>query len=254
MMTSEMFEALQHGCKVYVRTGSEEFQELGHISNVEISCEPQSFPTIKNEIIMYPNPDRPICIHSSPEIKIDESGITLTGTTNYSMDICDSLRYYAENLLKEEEIKKEGINMELLNIYKEKSLNNINKYYDELRNKEYNKNEAVKAVNELTEKFRENVNKLIEKYGEDVIVYDECYFEDSIIADIDDTEEILKLHELENECIDELNEKIKEIKAHLQLLPAVEESSHDAVMSILKTYGVVDKDGKVTPYTPTSSK
>lgn len=167
---------------------------------------------------------------------------------------CSSLDELCDRVKKIEEEKKEGINMELLDMYREKSLNNICKYYDELREKEYNKNEAGKAVNDLTEKFRENINKLIEKYGEDVVIYDECYFEDSIIVDIDDTEEIIKLHEDEHKCINEFENKIKEIKAHLHLLPPVNETTYDAVMPILKSYGVVNDEGKLTPYNPSDNK
>ena len=208
MMTSEMFEGLQP-TPTQTNTISIKSSPIIEINNNGI--------TINGEI--HYEPYRPYDLDMTPTSFVPVSpNIKYEGIGGYFIPNCFGNNIAKEfGYIKEEEIKKEGINMELLNIYKEKSLHNINKYYEELRDKEYNKNEAVKAVNELTEKFKENVNKLIEKYGEDVIVYDECYFEDSIMADIDDTEEITHLYEKEKECTDEFNEKIKEINAHLQL-------------------------------------
>lgn len=145
--------------------------------------------------------------------------------------------------------EKEGKSMDILDIYKRKSVENIKNYYDEEIEKKRNEIEVVKEVKHVTDKFEQEVKKLIDKYG-DAIYFDEDYFEDCFTVDAEDTEEIEDLLYRKDECFDELTDKLDEIKAHLELLPPVNETTYDAVMPIFKTYGVVDEEGKITPYTP----
>ena len=182
----------------------------------------------------------------APSLTIDDS----IDAIRYCVNDCNITKEYERKLNKE----KEGISMKLLKLWHDKSIDNIDKYYDKLREEECNKNEVVKDVKKLTEKYVEDMNDLIEKYG-DKIVFDECGFADSTFVDIESTDEFNTIDKMHQAEIERINNICEEVTAHAELIPApISEYSHYEIIDVLKAYGIVDKNGVLTPYHPDTKK
>ena len=155
------------------------------------------------------------------------------------------------------EIKKEGKDMKLLNMYVEKSQDNIRKYYHNLIEMEKNNDVVTKEYDELINKFMEDMEKLAEKYNEsntpngsylteDCGDYDFHYV---VSHKMNEKEEMYyKLREKE---LKQLHDKIDEVNAQLEIITSDENSSHHDINYVLHNYGIIDENYKLTPYTPT---
>ena len=153
--------------------------------------------------------------------------------------------------------KKEGENMKLLNMYVDKSQENIRKYYNNLIEMEINNDVVQKEYDELINKFIEDMEKLAEKYNEsntpngsylteDCGDYDFHYV---VSHKMNEKEEMYyKLREKE---LKQLPDKIDEVNAQLEIITSDENSSHHDINYVLHNYGIIDENYKLTPYTPT---
>lgn len=152
------------------------------------------------------------------------------------------------------EIKKEGENMKLLNMYVEKSEKNIKDYYEKLLNEEYNNREVVKEFEDLCNKFQEDLAKLAEKTANEKIrLIDLEYevFESGYGIECNPTEEEQEIKEKLSEELRNLHDKIDEVNAQLEIITNDENSSHHDINYVLHNYGIIDENNKLTPYTPT---
>lgn len=215
------------------------------------------------QIIMSPPPKFGKC-----NVVENETGIVHPYPMWLSDDSADALNYCVNDIMNTKKLEeKEGINMDLLKLYNKKSIKNINMYYDKLVKEERENDVVEKEYNAILDKFLKDLQKLIEKYN----VYNKhngSYLEEDEDFACCDNEEIKSMlalpayfvhdetekeHEIETKRQNELHqleENIEELNAHFCLMPPVETDSHDQVMKILKAYGVVDENGKLTPYTP----
>jgi len=155
------------------------------------------------------------------------------------------------------EIKKEGKDMKLLNMYVEKSQDNIRKYYHNLIEMEKNNDIVTKEYDELINKFMEDMEKLAEKYNESNTPNGSYLTEDCGDYDFHymvshkTTEKEEMYMNLCNEEFKQLREKIEEVQAQLEIITNDENSSYHDVNYVLHNYGIIDDNGKLTPYTPT---
>lgn len=182
-------------------------------------------------------------------------------------DEIDAMRYYVEEDIERTKCyekyvlgKKEGENMKILNMYVEKSQENIRKYYDNLIEMERNNDVVAKEYDELINKFVKDMEKLAEKYNEsntpngsylteDCGDYDFHYM---VSHKITEKEEMY--YKLRDEEMKQLHEKIEEINAQLEMLDMFGDennANYDVVQDILTEYGVINENGRLTPYTPT---
>ena len=152
------------------------------------------------------------------------------------------------------EIKKEGKDMKLLNMYVEKSEKNIKDYYEKLLNEEYDNREVVKEFKTLCDKFQEDLAKLAEKTANEKIKLIELEYEDfesGYGIEYNPTEEEQEIREKLSEELRNLHDKIDEVNAQLEIVTSDENSSHHDVNYVLHNYGIIDENYKLTPYTPT---
>lgn len=197
-------------------------------------------------------------------ITINTDGINLIGATPtpytpYPIDfpIIGELDLYNskhDGCDFEIEIKKEGENMKILNMYVEKSEKNIRDYYKKLLDDEYNSREVVKEFKDLCNKFQEDLAKLAEKTANEKIrLIDLEYevFESGYGIKCNPTEEEQEIREKLNEELRNLHDKIDEVNAQLEIITSDKNSSHHDIHYVLHNYSIVDDNGKLTPYTPT---
>ena len=232
-------------------------------------------------MIQY-QPYEPVGENLYNELKINDSGITITceglrscgksfmescintidlGTLNlYNCDdTIDAMRYCVEDIKNTNKYveKKEGENMKILNMYVEKSQENIRKYYNNLIEMEKNNDVVTKEYDELINKFVEDMEKLAEKYNEsntpngsylteDCGDYDFHYM---VSHKMNEKEEMY--YKLREEELKQLREKIEEVQAQLEIITNDKNSSYHDINYVLHNYGIIDDNGKLTPYTPT---
>lgn len=226
------------------------------------------------------------CQHYEPvgenlynELKINDSGITITceglrscgksfmescintidlGTLNlYNCDdTIDAMRYCVEDIKNTNKYleKKEGKDMKVLNMYVEKSEKNIKDYYAKLLNEEYNNREVVKEFDDLCNKFQEDLAKLAEKTADEKIRLIELEYEDfesGYGIECNPTEEEQEIKEKLSEELRNLHDKIDEVNAQLEIITNDEYSTYHDINYVLRNYGIIDENNKLTPYTPT---
>ena len=232
-------------------------------------------------------PYEPVGKNLSSELKIDDSGIILkceglrsygksfmesymntinSGAFNFNCDdTIDAMRYCVEdikNTKKMEEFlnKKEGENMKILNMYVEKSQENIRKYYDNLIEMEKNNDVVTKEYDELINKFMEDMEKLAEKYNElntpngSYLTEDCGDYDFHYMVVHKNTEKEEMYYKLRDEELKQLHDKIDEINAQLEMVDMFGDENncdYDTVQGILVEYGVINENGRLTPYTPT---
>ena len=196
-------------------------------------------------MIQY-QPYEPVGENLYNELKIDDSGITITceGLRSSGKAFIEAIKHYnvpscsidlgTLNLYNYEE-KKEGKNMKLLNMYVEKSQDNIRKYYHNLEDME-----------KLAEKYNESNTPNGSYLTEDCGDYDFHY-----MVSHKTTEKEEMYMNLCNEEFKQLREKIEEVQAQLEIITNDENSSYHDINYVLHNYGIIDDNGKLTPYNPT---
>ena len=179
---------------------------------------------------------------------------------DFSLDSVDASRYIVEDIKETKKLEKilnekEEKEMKLLEIYKEKSIENIKKYYKLKREEIRNNNIVQQDVDFVVNEFKEKMKSLLERYTFGNIDKFGAYIDEfDIICNIGrqyvcygDDNEITKLDEMEYEELRAIDEKIEEVKGHLEL---VDEKDHYLIIEVLKNYSIVDSNGKVKPYVP----
>lgn len=217
-------------------------------------------------MIQY-QPYEPVGENLYNELKIDDSGITITceGLRSSGKAFIEAIKHYnvpscsidlgTLNLYNYEE-KKEGENMKLLNMYVEKSQENIRKYYRNLIELEQSNDVVQKEYDELINKFKEDMEKLAEKYNESntpngsYLTYcGDYYFHYMVLHKHTEKEEMY--YKLRDEELKQLREKIEEVQAQLEIITNDENSSYHDINYVLHNYGIIDDNGRLTPYIPT---
>ena len=207
-------------------------------------------------------------------LKIDNSGMTITceglrsagkafnEAIRHCWDDIDAMRYCVEDIKNTEKMeeflnKKEGKDMKLLNMYVEKSQENIRKYYNNLIEMEKNNDVVTKEYDELINKFVEDMEKLAEKYNESntpngSYLTEDCGDYDFHYMVLHKTTEKEEMYmDLCNEELKQLHDKIDEVQAQLEIITSDENSSHHDINYVLHNYGIIDENYKLTPYSPT---
>lgn len=287
MISSDILDDLRKNSQLYIKVGEGDYEPIGNCTNFELSCEAGSLPKINLELIQIPTPDNPIPVAEQTrimdisdlvqyqpyepvgknlfnELKIDDSGITIRceGLRTYD-DTIDAMRYCVEDIEKtkcyEKYIlgKKEGENMKILNMYVEKSQENIRNYYQNLIEMEEKNDIVTKEYDELINKFVEDMEKLAEKYNESNTPNGSYLTEDCGDYDFHyivvhkNTEKEEMYYKLRDEELKQLREKIEEVQAQLEIITNDENSSYHDINYVLHNYGIIDDNGRLTTYTPT---
>lgn len=294
MISGDILDNLRKNSQLYIKVGEGDYEPIGNCTNFELSCEAGSLPKINLELIQIPTPDNPIPVAEQTrivdisdlvqyepyepvgknlfnELKIDDSGITITceglRSSGKSLieyikhhdDSLDALRYCIDDITSTKKLceEKEGKDMKLLNMYVEKSQDNIRKYYHNLIEMEKNNDVVTKEYDELINKFMEDMEKLAEKYNESNTPNGSYLTEDCGDYDFHymvshkTTEKEEMYMNLCNEEFKQLREKIEEVQAQLEIITNDENSSYHDINYVLHNYGIIDDKGRLTPYTPT---
>lgn len=158
----------------------------------------------------------------------------------------DSEVWIEIGVAKEVKLAEEGeIEMnKILELYKERSLAEIEKRYKNLILEEYNGLEEVKKYNDLVSKFKEDMETLVNEYNrEDYKPFVGTGYAYDFKYEISEglMEEIEKKHlvnkEKELKC---LYDNVEEISSQLSL-----SDDKDYQVEILTRYGILDKEGFV---------
>lgn len=140
------------------------------------------------------------------------------------------------------EFKEEENMNKVLELYYERKLNNLEKFYNELKIQEYNKLEVVKEFNTINEEYVNKMEELRCKYNTidtQLIVKTGYVTDDRYELSSGIGEEILsKLREQH-----EIKEKeILKEKATIEAVLSLSEDK-DYQVEVLKNYGILDKKG-----------
>jgi hypothetical protein len=134
---------------------------------------------------------------------------------------------------QENSVKNEEDNMKILDIYKERKEDAILEDYEKKEEAVLAEDEMQKIINEMTDQ----VNALLESENRT----DFFYVESEGFTLTKTNEKLDKLNEEKEDEILQLNKTIEEIEAMFELTEDYEER-----MKILKKYGIIDKDGKMS--------
>ena len=209
------------------------------------------------------------------ELKIDDSRMTITceglrsageafnEAIRHCWDDIDAMRYCVEDIKNTNKYleKKEGENMKILNMYVEKSQENIRKYYDNLIKLEENNDVVKKEYDKVVEGYKKAMEELAEKYNEvnsptgSFIIIEPAFGMESRFTVVHKTTEKEEMyHKLCNDELKQLHDNVEEINAQLEMLDMFGDennANYDMLQSILIEYGVINENGRLTPYTPT---
>ena len=176
-------------------------------------------------------------IYETTNIDIDNTSVKL------STSLENIVNKYCNDILNEEGEEK---NMEILKIYKERKAAQLLKDYEENLDK-INQENPFKVI---IEEAIEQIQKLsLNEYGEKIEGFVlmpttiKNFIEKGTEIELKTKETIEKEEELTSEyekSINELNDLIKEVEARLELT----ENSAEKV-KVLKSYGILNKDGKI---------
>lgn len=181
---------------------------------------------------------------------------------DFGCDSVDAWYYYLKDMKNIKELeKKEGKNMKLLNMYVEKSQENIRKYYDNLIEME-EKNDIVKQdYDYIVEKYKKAMEELAERYNEansptgSFIITEPAFGMESRFKVVHKTTEKEEMfYKLRDDELKQLHDKIDEINAQLEMVNMFGDENnadYDVVQGMLVEYGVINENGRLTPYTPT---
>ena len=139
---------------------------------------------------------------------------------------------YFEEPIYPEEINKEE-NMKILELYKERKEDAILEDYEKKEEAVLAEDEMQKIINEMTDQ----VNALLESENRT----DFFYVESEGFTLTKTNEKLDKLNEEKEDEILQLNKTIEEIEAMFEMTEDYEER-----MKILKKYGIINKDGKLS--------
>ena len=156
--------------------------------------------------------------------------------TDYSLSFTGPTKDYLGEL-------KEEINMnKVLELYYERKLDKLKKFYLDLEKQEYNKLEVVKEFNTINEEYTNKMEELRNKYNtidKQFIVKtgykDDNRYELSCTIEEDIHDELFKQYEV-------AKKEILEEKATIDAILSLSEDK-DYQIEALKNYGILDKKG-----------
>lgn len=147
------------------------------------------------------------------------------------------------------EIRKgeNNMNNEVLNLWKKRKQDDINKKYNDIVTKEYESLEIRKEYKELIEKFEKDLDALVVKYNASADILDLPFiktgYEPEYGVELNDGIRYgiaKKYEEEQNKEYSELMDLVEEIKAQLSL-----SNDKDYQVEVLTRYEVLDKKGKI---------
>ena len=150
----------------------------------------------------------------------------------HALDAADALSYATESLAQAE---KEGENMELLELFNEKSMEVIDDFFGGLIEEEREKHPITKAYEEF-----------VAKYSEENAEKNNGYIAAICLTPIINSDKIKWLEQQKDEWASSLQEIVNEVFAHLDLI----DDDYDKIINVLKNYNVLDEKGKVNPLMP----
>lgn len=160
-------------------------------------------------------------------------------------DALDAFEYAVNDIkLVDGFIKERNDNMSILELYEKRKREEINSFYKDKINKEYESLEVVKEYKELINTFNINMKQLAEKYNtnDTVSLIPTCYNNDysyklshSLYREIEK-----KYDNQAREELEELQKFVEEVKASLSL-----SDDKDYQLEVLKNYEIIDKKGKL---------
>ena len=156
--------------------------------------------------------------------------------TDYSLSFTGPTKDYLGEL-------KEEINMnKVLELYYERKLDKLKKFYLDLEVQEYNKLEVVKEFNAINEEYTNKMEELRNKYNtidKQFVVKtgykDDSRYELSCTIEEDIHDELFKQYEV-------AKKEILEEKATIEAVLSLSEDK-DYQVEVLKNYGILDKKG-----------
>lgn len=156
----------------------------------------------------------------------------------------DSEEWIKLGVAKEVELAEEGeIRMnEVLKLYKERKINEIEKKYNDMVLEEYNNLEEVKKYKSLTDNFMKEIEELVKEYNREDYkpfvgtgyAYDFKYeISEGLKKEIEE-----KYSEKRNAILKEIFDRVDEISAQLSL-----SDDKNYQVEILTRYGILDEGG-----------
>lgn len=167
-------------------------------------------------------------------IKINYTNITSDGytTTSYGIDASVADKYNTLYNAKfdveymKERFKKGDNEMKLLEIYRDRKMDNLFKEADEAQDKAWEKDNTYKTLKDLAEKTKTKDGYLF--------TFNFDSMSDSLREEMD------KIQKDRGEKVTKLNKLIDEVNAQLS-----ECETYEQKMNVLKTYEILDEKGKV---------
>lgn len=224
------YKLKQYGCEVKMEYGPAD-EQVAEIKQVELSNwrDDELIP-----LISYMSSDSlgnsfDTVIMDEP-ISINTVGTTISsvspGTAKLSFDI-PTYNYYKELC------EKEKNNMKILDIYKERKEKKLREEYENQKEEILNQDTIQSIINEM----QDQVNAILE---EEDIGFDKLKVNRK---DLITEETRKKIQNLDKECHkneDELRSTLEEIRALFEMT-----EDYNERLKILKTYKIVDKNGKI---------
>lgn len=197
-----------------------------------------------------------LAVDLKPIMTITEDGISFYGPNG---DMLSCISKKGETCTKMEEGDNNMEHIKLIKLYEEKAEAKIKDAFKEEYNAVLNGNAFIREFNNLTQAFEQGLNDLynLQNPSEEVIVptgYLNAYkfeistgFKDMIYKQVDEKYEKIR---------QELDTKISELKAHLELLDAYgcSDGTYEAIMGNLIHYGIIDLMGHVQEFEFESEK
>lgn len=164
------------------------------------------------------------------------------------LSISESSECYTTNLYKElfeKYVKGDNDMNKILEIYKNRKIEEINNVLEEQVEKEYNEIELVKEYNDIVKDFEEKMETLLHddrNFGYYYISeYNSRYIYKYSLNSCIENDIISKYKEETENAKEELNRLVEEVEAHLSMSDDLEYQR-----KVLKDYGILDKKtGKI---------
>lgn len=203
-----------------------------------------------------------IHITTSSGLKIDTTGLTtISCNIDYPYITYDTRKtkdFYEKYCLGKwntEEKKERGNEMELINIFEEKSKKNISDYYDNELEKHKNDNKLKSQFEAIVKEANEKIRKLYESQD---LTKDNLYQiveNPALVTQIGyklqytgSDKAIREIRELEKDELSNIDELLNEVNAQIECIEEHSDNEYEEIMNVLKDYNIVDEKGKIKPY------
>jgi hypothetical protein len=265
MMDAHVLETLRKNAVVYIKDENGTFIPLGVGSTVSLTQDGCSATTMVLEVQDIPTlkPQKPENI-----ISFDAEGLTMSTCCSANLFwqypppkfgksfVEENKTIYTStaDILKE---KEEGNNMDLLDLYEEKSKENIDALFDEAIKEIKEQDVISKDVKDFYDTMDKNLEALKEKYSQDNAELYGGYLDVSTNFDLNIThiqmknEEIERLKKEKEKWLKDLETVITEVRANLDMISYNETcDEYKEKMQVLRNFDIIDNAGHLNPVGP----